>query len=179
MEEKIEKRKAELQPEVVARLTGKEIDQAASTDVDASAMLPLLEAEREALEKNLATANQGLDIQMRDLDKPESLLIVAGSGQRKVPLAALDSQGKARWSLEMSAAVAHAAICSQRPWLALSLQDGSVRIVDLVAGNQIAHLGGEDGDADVAWLPVDEAAPLLVIAADGKLQAYRIAAEQP
>jgi hypothetical protein len=31
----------------------------------------------------------------------------------------------------------------------------------------------------VAWLPVDEGAPLLVIAADGQLQAFRVTTDKP
>ena len=179
LEEKIEKRKADLQPEIVADLTGTATDQAATKKTDIDAMLPLLEAQRDGLQKKLATANENVDRQIRDLDNPASLLIVAGSGQRKVPLLALDSQGKTQWSLNLSAAVANAATCAEKPWLALSLRDGNVRVVDMVAGKEIAHLGDQGGGAGVAWLPVDEGAPLLVVATDGHLQAFQITPEKP
>jgi outer membrane lipoprotein-sorting protein len=112
-------------------------------------------------------------------DKP-ALILVASFGKGKATLALLDFNEKTRWSLELSAAVADAAICAERPWLALSLQDGTVRIVDLVAGKEIAHLGGQGVNAGVAWLPVEGRVPLLVIETMGKqLQAFRINAEQP
>jgi outer membrane lipoprotein-sorting protein len=179
LEQKIEKRKAVLQPEIVAGLTGKETDQPAAKKADIDAMLPLLEAERDGLQQKLVTASEDISRQIRDLDKSASLLIVSGSGQRKVPLAALDSQGKTLWSLDISAAVANAATCAERPWLALSLRDGNVRVVDMAAGKEIAHLGDQGGGAGVAWLPVDEGAPLLVIATDGQLQAFRVTTDKP
>ena len=103
-------------------------------------------------------------IQSEQADEP-GLIIVAGGDGPKSRLAALDSRGDAQWSLEIPAPVTNMAIAVERPWLALSCQDGNVCVVDLAAGREIARVGGQGAGANVAWLPVDESPPLLVIVA--------------
>lgn len=56
------------------------------------------------------------------------------------------------------------------------LADGSVRVINLMTGKEIAHVGSQGSRADVAWLPAKEGDPLLVIATNVELQAYRITA---
>ncbi len=114
--------------------------------------------------------------QQTDGDKSVRLIIAAGTSEPKTTVAAMNPQGETRWSLELSARVGNAVTCRQRPWLALTLADGSVRLVNLMAGKEIAHVGGQGGLADVAWLPAKEGDPLLVIATGVELQAYRITA---
>ena len=99
-----------------------------------------------------------------DGNKPVHLIIVAGTSEPKTTVAAMSPQGETRWSLELSARVGNAITCRQRPWLALTLMDGSVRVINLVTGKEIAHVGGQGNLADVAWLPRKEGDPLLVIA---------------
>jgi len=121
-------------------------------------------------------------VQEGDANKPACHIIVAGGDKDKVPLASVDFQGNTRWSLELSATtnapmtmVQNAVVASQRPWLALSLQPGDVRVVDLEAGKEIARVpGGGQGLADVAWLPVEGDAPLLIVATTTGLHAYRV-----
>lgn len=90
------------------------------------------------------------------VEKAPSLIVVAGGDKKKATLALLDFKEKTRWSMQLSAPVANAAISSGRPWLAISLGDGNIRVVDLATGKEIAHLGGQGGAAGVAWLPVDD-----------------------
>jgi hypothetical protein len=78
--------------------------------------------------------------------------------------------------LELSARVGNAATCRQRPWLALTLADGNVRVINVAAGKEIAHIGGQGELADVAWLSAKDGDPLLVVATTVELQAYRITA---
>ena len=114
--------------------------------------------------------------QQPGVDKPLRLIIVAGTSGAKTTVAAINPQGETRWSLELSARVGNAVTCRQRPWLALTLADGSVRVINVVAGKEIAHVGGQGDLTDVAWLPAKNRDPLLVIATRVELAAYRITA---
>jgi outer membrane protein assembly factor BamB len=109
-------------------------------------------------------------------DKPVRLIIVAGTSERRTTVAAMTPQGKTRWSLELPAPVGNAATSQQTPWLALTLADGSVRVINVMAGKEIARIGGQGELADVAWLSAKEGDPLLVVATTVELQAYRITA---
>jgi hypothetical protein len=136
----------------------------------------LLEMRKELVELRLEDAN--VDYPTRDPGKSATRIIVAGRGKEKMQLAALNVNEKTLWSLELSALVGSAAISAERPWLALSLRDGNVRVVDLAVGKEIAHMGGQGGGAGVAWQPVVGGTPLLVIETHQELQAFRITAEQ-
>lgn len=109
-------------------------------------------------------------------DPPIPLIIVAGTGKSHGTVAAMNPQGEMRWSLGLSARVGNAVTCRQRPWLALTLADGSVRVINLVAGKEIARVDGQGELADVAWLSAREGDPLLVVATGAELQAYHVAA---
>jgi hypothetical protein len=138
------------------------------------------------MRKKLAELRKELvDLKYTDVDNPMSglpksatLIIVAGRSKEKMRLAALNPNEKTLWSLDLSAMAGSAAICAERPWIALSLRDGNVRVVDLAVGKEIAHMGGQGGGAGVAWQPVVGGAPLLVIETHEALQAFRITAEQ-
>ena len=93
-----------------------------------------------------------------------ALVIVAGTGQPNERVAALGTDGKTRWSLELPTPVVNAATCIVRPWLAVSLADGTVQVVDMLEGKQIASVGSQGARTDMVWLVVDEIAPLLVVA---------------
>ncbi|HTU24520.1 MAG TPA: hypothetical protein VMF30_03930 [Pirellulales bacterium] len=175
--EKIERRKAELQPEIFTRLTGSHVDPAAARDPATAALLFLLETQRDGLEKNLAAAQQEVDRERQHLQQTGAVLILAGAGQGKVPLAALDPQGKTLWSTEIPAAVASGSASAERPWLALSLRDGTTCVIDLLTGKTIAQQSGRAGGGAVAWLPRVEADPLLLLIEDDALQACRVTAE--
>ena len=178
LEEKIEQRKSELQAASVAAAGGKADEKRPAADTtEVEAMLPLMETELKELEKNLATASRQIEIQMQGGDRAKSLILVAGTGEHEVPLAALDVEGKVRWSLKLSAPVANLASRADKPWLALALRDGNVRVVDLAAGKELAHVGRQGETADVAWLPLGEGKSLLVIASDSGLEAYRISGD--
>ena len=127
----------------------------------------LIEVELAALAKDLVELTKDIDdmrAHVKELGLAISetpiahdsacLIVVAGGDKDKATLALLDFKEKIRWSLKLSAAVANAAVCAERPWLAISLRDGSVRIVDLATGKEIAHLGGQGGNAQrglAAW----------------------------
>ncbi len=178
LEEKIELRKSELQAATVKAAAGKADEKRPAADTtEVEAMLPLMETELKELEKNLAAASQQIETQMQGGDRSKSLILVAGTGEHEVPLAALDVEGKARWSLKLSAAVANLAARADKPWLALALRDGNVRVVDLAAGKELAHVGRQGETADVAWLPLAEGKSLLVIASDSGLDAYRLSGD--
>ncbi len=110
-------------------------------------------------------------------DDKHCRLIVAGRRRPDHVVAMLSAQGREQWVLKLPAGVRDAAFAPQRGWLALALRDGSVRIVDLTAGQEIAHVGGQGGIADVAWMDSPEGDPLLVIANSKQLEAYRVTAE--
>ena len=115
-----------------------------------------------------------------DNDKSAAVITVAGpdtSENNKV--AGLNPQGTTQWSFDLSARVVNAVTCRQRPWLALALADGSVRVIDVVAGKEIAQVGGQGERGDVAWLPPTQGAPLLVVATREALHAYRVPAAKP
>ena len=112
----------------------------------------------------------------RSGDESVSLIIVAGTSEERTTIAAMNSQGDTRWSMKLPARVGKAITCRQRPWLALTLTDGSARVINLVAGKEVAHVNGQGELADVAWLHANEGDPLLVIATAVELQAYRITA---
>jgi hypothetical protein len=114
--------------------------------------------------------------QQSDVEKSVCLIIVAGTSEPKTTVAAMSPQGETRWSLELSARVGNAVTCRKKPWLALTLADGSVRVINLMTGKEIAHVRGQGDRADAAWLPAKEGDPLLVIATNVELQAYRITA---
>lgn len=114
--------------------------------------------------------------QQPDGGKPVCLIIVAGTSEPKTTIAAMNPQGDTRWSFELPARVGKAITCRQKPWLALTLMDGSVRVINLLTGKEIAHVSGQGQAADVAWMPVKEGDPLLVIATNAELQAYRVTA---
>ena len=111
-------------------------------------------------------------------DKSLDLILVAGQGKPKYEVVALDSEGEKQWSLAIPEQVGSAAACQEKPWLAIAVADGSVRVIDVGSGKDIAHVGGQGKYAQVAWLPAPDGSPLLVVATKEGLNAYRISAEK-
>ena len=108
--------------------------------------------------------------------KSVPLIVVAGIAKQKTMVAAITPQGETRWSLELPAQVGNAVTCRQKPWLALTVADGSVRVINLLSGKEMAQVGDEGGLADVAWLPLNDGDPMLIVATQVELQAYRVTA---
>ncbi|MEX2114945.1 MAG: hypothetical protein WD845_17260 [Pirellulales bacterium] len=104
----------------------------------------------------------------------KDIILVAGGDKADFALAALSLPGKIDWSVELPARPQHAAASRQRPWLAIALGDGSVRVIDLATAKEIAQVGGHGGNADVAWLDSADSPPLLVVADHKSLVAYSI-----
>ncbi len=109
----------------------------------------------------------------REGDHPDAVLI-AGTDAGRFKLAALTLPGKIEWSIELPARAQRAAAAGQRPWLAISLGDGSVRVIDLVTTKEIARVGGHGGNADVAWLEVGDGEPQLFVTDSKSLASYRV-----
>jgi hypothetical protein len=99
-------------------------------------------------------------------------LLVAGGTTPEMALIALP--GKVEWSETLPARQQQAAIARTRPWLAISLGDGSVRVVDLQTGKAFAQVGGHGGNADVAWLEGGDTQPLLVATGNRSIVAYNV-----
>ena len=128
--------------------------------------------------------------QSSEADKSTGLIIAAGTytnvvtaivgePNKKEMVAAIDAQGKRHWSLDLPKRAISAATCPQKPWLALTLADGTARVIDVVAGKEIARVGGQGEMTDAAWQPTQRDAPLLVIANGAALNAFRIGTEMP
>ncbi len=64
-----------------------------------------------------------------------------------------------------------------RPWVALSLTDGSVRVIDLATAKEITQVGGHGGNSDVAWLDAADGDPQLVVADGKSVVSYHIRLE--
>jgi len=119
-----------------------------------------------------------------DQDK-EATIFAAGSplGIRAMlrgeVVAALTSDGRAKWSLRLPAGngmdVISASLAPTRPWLAIGMRNGDVHVVDAQTGKLIASTRDPGADAEVAWAtPGGTAAPLLLVATGRKLNAFRV-----
>ena len=102
------------------------------------------------------------------------VIIVAGSDEEKQTLKSLTPEGKVRWSLDLPEDVVHMVTCPNAPWVALALSDGSVRVIDVQKGKEVAHATGLAFSSDKAvrsrrimLLPSDIA---WVIGGDGSVQ---------
>lgn len=112
----------------------------------------------------------------RRTSESKDTILVAGGDKSQSALAAITLPGKVEWSTKLPARAQQAAAAQTRPWLAISLGDGSVRVVDLTTGNQFAQGGGHGGNADVAWLEAPERQPLLVVTDHKSIVAYSVSA---
>ena len=91
-------------------------------------------------------------------------------------LVAIDIGGNQKWSVDLSGRVIDSAIATNRPWLSVALADGSMRVIDVSSGKDIARLESHTAttSARVAWLPIKDADPLLVVGIRFQTTAYRI-----
>jgi peroxiredoxin len=110
-------------------------------------------------------------------EKALDLIIVAGTGQPKEMVVGLNEKGERQWKLDIPARVESATTAREKPWLAIALADRKVRVIDVLSGQEIAQAPGQGARSDVAWLPVKDGTPLLVVATGSALRAYKIAAK--
>ena len=98
-----------------------------------------------------------------------------GKGQQ-TKLAAMDIAGNRQWIIDLSDRVIDSAISMSRPWLSVALADGSVRVIDVSSGEDIAHFDSHTvtNSTHVAWFPIKDADPLLVIGISGRTTAFKI-----
>jgi hypothetical protein len=109
-------------------------------------------------------------------------ILVGGTGGSRVPLAALDYEGKRRWSIDLPVLETNFIDSAQpapgRPWLAVGLRGGLVHVVDLDRGEIIAHTPGQGTRPEVGWLAAEGAGPpLLLVATGDALNAFRLTGE--
>ena len=108
--------------------------------------------------------------------------IVAGGTVGEVTtLAALSGSGVMQWSLQLpskhKSAVATAWLAPVKPWLAVSTRDGAVHVVDVLRGVIIGSIGGQEPRVEVGWSGSEpNGSPLLLVAGDRTLTAYRVIA---
>jgi len=112
------------------------------------------------------------------------VILSAGTSRDPVPqgkepqtkLVAIDIGGNQKWSVDLSGRVIDSAIATNRPWLSVVLADGSMRVIDVSSGKDIASLESHTAtsSARVAWLPIKNADPLLVVGISFQTTAYRI-----
>lgn len=110
-------------------------------------------------------------------------LVVGGMDGQQGVLLGLDAGGASLWRAALPATVnsygfTHAEGARARPWLAIGSGHGVVCVVDLDAGTVIASIGSVSdptGGAEVAWLEPSGRAPLLLVADERSLTAYRVA----
>ncbi|HEV3136418.1 MAG TPA: M56 family metallopeptidase [Pirellulales bacterium] len=147
-----------------------------------SAAVHVLDAEG----KHLRDLNPGFYVEMVRVwenavkDKSAAVIVVAGTdASKKTTVAGLNPQGTTQWSFDPAARVVNAVTSGDKPWLALTLADGGVRVIDVVAGKEIGQIGNQGERADTAWLPVTDGVPLLVVATGNGLNAYRVPTAQP
>jgi|GEM_PF-6973697 hypothetical protein len=75
--------------------------------------------------------------------------------------------------------VVSATVSQQKPWLALTPDDGTACVIDAVTGKQATRVGGQGAQADSSWLPTNQGVPLLLIANQVEINAYRLENETP
>jgi thiol-disulfide isomerase/thioredoxin len=107
--------------------------------------------------------------------KSLDLIIVAGTGQPKEMVVGLNEKGDRQWKLDIPARVESAMTALEKPWLAIALADRSVRVVNVLNGQQIGQAPGQGARSDVAWLSVRDVSPLLIVATGSALRAYKLA----
>lgn len=93
-------------------------------------------------------------------------------------LGAVDSQGNRLWSLDLPSRIVSATTCPTKPWVAVTLGDGTLRIIEVIEGKQIARISGQAEMTDVAWLTTKEGDPWLILGNRIALNAFKVDAEQ-
>lgn len=117
-------------------------------------------------------------------EKDESATIIAaGAGlvanaNRSTFVAAISGTGDKLWALEIPVGnrtdIASAMLARDKPWLAVATGGGQVYVIDAAARDFVASVGDQGPSPEVAWLTQKEPKlPLLVVAAGGKLNAFR------
>jgi hypothetical protein len=112
-----------------------------------------------------------LDVNGED---PYDMILVAGTADKKEVVCGLDDKGVELWRLDLPASVESAATCPRRPWLAIALANGTVQVIDVHAGQVIGEATDQGQHSDIAWLQVEDEAPLLLVTTGDALRAYRI-----
>jgi hypothetical protein len=108
-------------------------------------------------------------------DRQDTVFVV-GSSQAEESLLALDVAGRPLWSVRFPAAHNHcdsSAVCPRPAWIAVGMRGGLVSVVD-GAGRIIASVYDQGQLPEVAWSSMESAAPLLLVATGGQLNAYRV-----
>jgi beta-lactamase regulating signal transducer with metallopeptidase domain/outer membrane lipoprotein-sorting protein len=135
--------------------------------------------------ESVRTLDPGFYANMVRISKPDGqhgLIIAGGSIVKKANdetqeihrVAALDSAGNLKWTLDESARIQNATTSNSKPWVAISNSNGTVRVIDVLSGKEIANVGGQGERSDVAWLSTSTDDALLVITNRVAVSAYRI-----
>jgi hypothetical protein len=114
-------------------------------------------------------------------DKAATIFVIGTSvaDQTTEILRALSGDGAQKWSFQLSrGARAHcesAQLAPGRPWLAVGLRGGQVRVVDVAKGEFIGGVADQGMIPEVGWAKRKDAeAPLLLVATGDKLHAFRV-----
>ena len=113
------------------------------------------------------------------------VVLVAGSSGSVEAMTALGGDGKSFWKVSFPSDVQHCdslAISPDGKWAAAGLRGGRVCVVDIAQGQIVAQVAGQGMTPAVAWtLPPGAASPLLVVATQSQVNAFRVkpTAESP
>ena len=105
-----------------------------------------------------------------------TLLLAAGTTKNGEGIAAVDTDGKARWSTPLSsnsrAAVDSAELSPDSSKIAVAMRGSAVHILDVPSGNVLATIAAQGLRPEIAWLGGSD--PLLLIATGTELNAVRL-----
>ncbi len=107
-------------------------------------------------------------------------IIVGCSVQKDNFLAGLSAEGKEQWRQPLASGdkshVNSVQAAPNRPWLAVLLRDGQVRVIQTATGEVLAQIDGlKNSRGQVAWFArASQEAPLLLVATGRDLRAFQI-----
>lgn len=112
--------------------------------------------------------------------KPDAEPLLVVSIDVNGGLAGMDRRGTALWTLDLQRSIRRplhitgGAGAPNSPWFAVELANTGVFVIDAAAGRRLASVACDDVPS-VAWLPErDGEPPTLVVAASGRVTAYRL-----
>ena len=107
------------------------------------------------------------------------MLIVGGSRDESDVAIAVDFAGDSKWAVTLGqgrrAHIDSMRAARSRPWLAVGMREGAVRVVDVAAGKIVAQIPDQGQRPQVAWLESkNNQPPLLLVATGDALNAFQV-----
>jgi hypothetical protein len=102
-------------------------------------------------------------------------IIAMGHSSGITAVAAFSGNGSRHWGQQLPGPVYAAWLARSKPWLAVSVSDGSVYVLDALNGAVIGGARYASPIVDVGWSASQaNGSPLLLVSGGGSLKAYRV-----